>query len=170
MRDFGRILLALALGGCGGGGGSAAPASVYFGVVAADAPTVREVMFENPVAGPSTVEPAAATGPFRAADGELPAFAQGGADFALRVQFEPPSPGEFEGTVTVRFVPAGGGDPVEVRMAVRATAEAAKPSILTKSLDFGEVLATERATRRMTLVNSAVHTASHVGAPSLPQG
>lgn len=171
MRWYGATLLLGILSGCGaGGGGGGQSSAISFGTVTANAPTVRNVAFANPVAGASTVEAVGATGPFRAADGELPAFAPGGADFAVGVQFEPPGPGEFTGTVTIRFVPAGGGSSSEVTVAVRATAEAAKPSTPTAGLDFGDVLVTTTATRKLTLFNAAAHTSYRVFAPLLPDG
>jgi len=171
MRVYGVFLVAI-LGGCGGGGGSgsAAPAVVSFGTVTANAPTVRDVMVPDPFAVPSSVEAVAETGPFRIADGALPALAPGGIDFALPVEFTPPSPGDFQGSVSIRFVPAGGGAPVEVTLGARATAEAAKPSTATASLDFGDVLVTASATRQVRLFNAAVHTSYEAGAPTLPAG
>lgn len=168
MRACGLLLLAI-LGGCGGGGGGAPQSAIIdFGLVAADAPTVREVTFSNPFAGPSNVDAAGESGPFRAAPGEFPSAAPGGLDFALRVEFTPPSTGEFEGSVTVRFMPVGGGDPASVTVRLRATAEAAKPKVLTTSLDFGDVRISETASRRMTVVNGSRETAISLPAPSIP--
>jgi hypothetical protein len=166
MRVYGLALLLWIVGGCGGGGGGSPQlAGVDFGLVAADHPTFRQVKFANPLAESSTVEAVAETGPFRAADGELPAFAPGGLDLTLQIRFDPPAPGDYEGSVSVRFVPSGGGNPKVVEVTLAATAEAARPQILTKSLDFGEVLVTESATRRMTILNASGHTGCQVAAP-----
>lgn len=168
MRKIGAALLLLIAGGCGGGGGGSATLVVSFGIVALDVPTVREVRFANPFQGPSNVEAAAATGPFEVAEGQLPALAPGGGDYPVRVRFEPPGPGKHEGSVSLRFTPAGGGSPVVVEVPLAATAEEARPSMLTKSLDFGEVIISERATRRMTIANLASKTACRLGAPAMP--
>lgn len=168
MRKIGAGLLLLIAGGCGGGGGSRAPVVVSFGIVAGDAPTVREVLFPNPLPGPSHVENGVATGPFEVAEGQLPALAPGGGDYPVRVRFEPPGPGKHEGSVSLRFTPTGGGSPIVVEMPLAATAEEARPSMLTKSLDFGEVIISERATRRMTIANLASKTACRLSAPAMP--
>jgi len=171
MRVIGALFVAVVVGCAGGGGGGfVPPAPVNFGIVAADAPTVRKIMVGNPFGTSSNVEAVAETGPFHAAAGALPAPASGGQDFELSVEFVPPAVGDFEGSVTIRFVPAGGGSPVEVKVDVRATAEAAIPSTPTPQVDFGDVLMTTSATRQLRFFNAAGYTSYEVSAPTLPAG
>jgi len=171
MRACGLFLLACAAA-CGGGGGGGSPqlAVVAFGTVTADGPTGRDVMFPSPFSATSNAEVAAEDGPFRVAAGELPTLAPGSADLSVRVEFVPPSAGDFEGSVAVRFVPIGGGKAVEVRVNLRATAEAAQPSAPAPLVDFGDVRMTTHATRQLRLFNAAGYSSYEVSAPTLPAG
>jgi hypothetical protein len=170
MRGHAATLFLTVFVGCSGAGGdSESLPPLVFGLVAADAPTQRDFPVWNPFPGAATVEAAGETGPFRVAEGALPAPAPG-PEFLLPVEFLPPSPGSFRGSIALRFVPAGGGGPVVLNVEALATAEAPLPSSLTASLQFGDVTMTTQATRPVNLRNSAFHTGCEIGAPALPAG
>ncbi|MHC4164311.1 MAG: choice-of-anchor D domain-containing protein [Planctomycetota bacterium] len=166
-------VLAMLLAGCPSGGDSGPPPPIQMVVgldlVRADAPTVRHVAIENPLAEDASVALVGeATGPFRPAVGALPDLAAAGAGYSLAVLVTPDGSRELAGGLTVQFAGAATGYVQDVVLSLTASVEATTVELATPAVDFGDVLIGESGTRSVRVRNPNQLTPVRVTGVSFP--
>ena len=151
------VLLAAACGG--GGGGSLPPIEqvVAMGLVRPDAPTQITVLLENPFDERATAEEdteANGGGPFALGGNVLPRELGPSLSTFLPVVFTPPSPGTYEGELTVRFR-SEGGRTQDVILDLSAETETPVLTLVTSAISFPTLFVGESSTRLIRLQNES---------------